>query len=598
MLWNPTTRQMRQSVTCLIDSGAGGGDYASAQFIKTLEQMEYGGRNMVSVRGRGNLRAANPHDSDVPPMKILGTCLLSMVFPPEDGIFRVRVRVTEGLPFALILGAAFMRKHGSILLFEGAGWFMPTPTSSRVSQLPWNAHQGPRQISDSAEDQAPTGWQAAPLGSPSGRVRDDATGEVIPPEEPGTGDAPGDQLADMFAAFSLDDWEYEADALESQEDNLVPEVAAMAAVELGSSAWEDESTLRWPVTLDATAVVRGRVSVEVDVKLTGPQPNKKQLLLIFPVKPFDLDSEADIGVNRGVVWWTPGKALKVKLTNKPTHPNTVKEGTQVATAYATSCDDVDRMLLFKESLPTTPPADSRRDPPPTDAEQATLHKGIRVSDANTGQLGPESRERLLRVIDGANDWEIFPENPKMVPPIVKGREVHIELKDPHVTPVACRSQRFNPMTASMVNKQVELWYKSGAIRTSTSSWCSPLVLVDKADKTTRFCIDYRAVNRLTKSDSGGLGDLSSMHNRTHGSNFYTVLDLPQAFHQMIIHEDSRQFTAFRDGSGRLWEFNVCSFGLQNIPAVFSAQLGDTLRGVWDEGVEKWLDDILLHSKTL
>ena len=102
--------------------------------------------------------------------------------------------------------------------------------SGTKAELPWNAPQAPRQISDSAEDQAPTGWQAAPLGSPSGRVRDDATGEVIPPEESGAGDPPGDQLADTFAAFSLDDWEYEADALEPQEDRqLVSEAAAMSA---------------------------------------------------------------------------------------------------------------------------------------------------------------------------------------------------------------------------------------------------------------------------------------------------------------------------------------------------------------------------------
>ena len=51
--------------------------------------------------------------------------------------------------------------------------------------------------------------------------------------------------------------------------------------------------------------------------------------------------------------------------------------------------------------------------------------------------------------------------------------------------------------------------------------------------------------------------------------------------------------------GRLYEFIRCGFGLTTIPAVFSAHLGDTLRPIENKGgVERWLDDILLHSATL
>ena len=42
---------------------------------------------------------------------------------------------------------------------------------------------------------------------------------------------------------------------------------------------------------------------------------------------------------------------------------------------------------------------------------------------------------------------------------------------------------------------------------------------------------------------------------------------------------------------------MASSGITTIPTVFSASLGDDLREVLRKGVEKWLDDILVHTKT-
>ena len=378
----------------------------------------------------------------------------------------------------------------------------------------------------------------------------------------------------------------------------LPQLLATEALDLGSTAWEDGGSLRWPMVVAKQQTVPGRVSVEVDALLPGPQPHTAQLLVVFPLKLFDRRSNPGVSVARGVQWWTPGTLPKVKLANHTTGPKTVGAGVQVAMAYGTNCDDVERMVLLKQPLPEIrapedPPQDEtapRSDPLGT--------QGIRVDEANTGQLGPRSRQRLLDIVNKAATQGLFPANPKVVNAL-PGREVSIPLVDENVPPVACKQQQYNPIQAEIVNKQVDLWLATGVVRPSTSAWCSRTSIVPKKDGSYRLTIDYRALNRVTKKNSGGLGTLATMHHRIKGSKFFTLLDLPSAYHQLSICEADRHKTAFRDARGRLYEFTRCGFGLTTIPAVFSAHLGDTLHAVEAKGqLERWLDDILLHSATL
>ena len=209
-LWNKRARQRSQVINVLLDSGAGGGNYASTAFIRGVERTEYAGRNMISKRGRGRLRAANPENSGVPPMDILGTRIIFLVFPPVDGIFGAKVRVVEGLPVGVILGTAFMRQYESALLFDGpgSGWFKPTPTSKRVPLLPW-------------------------LMPPSGRLRSSRENE----------DSPLAQVVEDERATTCrpEEWIPSEDP---QQSTLPSELLAMDALDLGVTAWEDEGTLQ------------------------------------------------------------------------------------------------------------------------------------------------------------------------------------------------------------------------------------------------------------------------------------------------------------------------------------------------------------------
>ena len=49
-------------------------------------------------------------------------------------------------------------------------------------------------------------------------------------------------------------------------------------------------------------------------------------------------------------------------------------------------------------------------------------------------------------------------------------------------------------------KMVEDMFERGVIRPSQSPWASPVVLVEKKDKSLRFCVDYCRLNSVTKMD--------------------------------------------------------------------------------------------------
>ena len=86
----------------MVDTGAGGGNHASRQFIESIEERDGWGKSLVKPTGKGLLSAANPKNSAVPPMEVVGSCLLPLVFAPVDQIFRVKFRVVKGLPYAMV----------------------------------------------------------------------------------------------------------------------------------------------------------------------------------------------------------------------------------------------------------------------------------------------------------------------------------------------------------------------------------------------------------------------------------------------------------------------------------------------------------------
>ncbi|CAB1100578.1 unnamed protein product [Ectocarpus sp. CCAP 1310/34] len=126
-----------------------------------------------------------------------------------------------------------------------------------------------------------------------------------------------------------------------------------------------------------------------------------------------------------------------------------------------------------------------------------------------------------------------------------------------------------------------------------SPWAAQCLCVKK-DGTLRLCIDWRELNNLLLSDSGGLCDMQMIFDGLKSNKYFTQLDVASGFHHMEIAEKDRYKTAFRDADGMLWEFTRAGFGLTMLPAAFTRRAKSALGHL--SGVFSWLD-VLIASDT-
>ena len=127
-IWGPRRIAGRIPVSVLTDTGAGDGNYVSLGFWKSVQSWR--GKAVsrkLSSRGKGALLAANPDSSGVPGMQIVGWTVLKIVFPREDCVRNILVRVVPDLPYRFILGASFFRANRSVISIEKGKGFQPSP---------------------------------------------------------------------------------------------------------------------------------------------------------------------------------------------------------------------------------------------------------------------------------------------------------------------------------------------------------------------------------------------------------------------------------------------------------------------------------------
>ena len=120
--------------------------------------------------------------------------------------------------------------------------------------------------------------------------------------------------------------------------------------------------------------------------------------------------------------------------------------------------------------------------------------------------------------------------------------------------------------------------QSNVIDPSTSPWSSPVVLVKKKYGNTRFCVDYRKLNEVTKKDSYPLPRIDDTLDTLLGAKWFSTLEIQSGYWQVEIDKNDLEKTAFSTGEG-FWHFLVMPFGLCNASGTFERLMEQVLRGL-------------------
>lgn len=132
------------------------------------------------------------------------------------------------------------------------------------------------------------------------------------------------------------------------------------------------------------------------------------------------------------------------------------------------------------------------------------------------------------------------------------------------------------------------------IRASSSPAGAPVLFVRKPGGGLRFCVDYRALNAISRADRYPLPLIKETLTKLSKSKWFTKLDVRSAFHKLRIKEGDEWKTAFRTRFG-LFEWLVMPFGLNGAPASFQRYINETLKEYLDDFCSAYVDDVLVYT---
>jgi Reverse transcriptase (RNA-dependent DNA polymerase)./Integrase core domain. len=169
----------------------------------------------------------------------------------------------------------------------------------------------------------------------------------------------------------------------------------------------------------------------------------------------------------------------------------------------------------------------------------------------------------------------------------------IELTDPR--PIHQRPYPLSPAKTKILYDQLNEMLANGIVEPSTSQYSSPPVLVERSGKAPRFCVDYRKINAVTKSEASSLPKIAEVLKSFGEAAVFTVLDLKSGYWQIPLNPASKQYTAFSTPDGATYHFNVLPFGLKNAPSCFqNVMTREVLAGYLHHFAQVYLDDIIIY----
>lgn len=220
-----------------------------------------------------------------------------------------------------------------------------------------------------------------------------------------------------------------------------------------------------------------------------------------------------------------------------------------------------------------------------------------LSKIRIEHLNSEEKQQIIKLCSEFSDV-FYNENDQLT----FTNQVKHQIRTSDEIPVYAKTYRYPFIHKKEVDSQIQKMLDQKIIRPSCSPWSAPIWVVPKkldasGNTKWRVVVDYRRLNEKTIDDKYPLPNITDLLDKLGKCQYFTTLDLASGFHQIEMHEKDIEKTAFSTEHGH-YEFLRMPFGLKNAPATFQRVMDNVLRGLQNEKVLVYLDDILIYSTSL
>ena len=180
---------------------------------------------------------------------------------------------------------------------------------------------------------------------------------------------------------------------------------------------------------------------------------------------------------------------------------------------------------------------------------------------------------------------------------LKGTTVKLDI-DKTVTPKALPQRRIPYHIRDKVKSALTELEKQDVIERvpddQATPWVQPIVAVPKKDGNVRICVDMRFPNEAIQRVRHPIPTVNDISVELNGAKYFTKLDLSQAYHQLVLDEQSRYITTFSTHIG-LFRYKRLNYGTNASAEIFQYVSQRELQGL--QGVRNIADDIIVFGTT-
>jgi hypothetical protein len=168
---------------------------------------------------------------------------------------------------------------------------------------------------------------------------------------------------------------------------------------------------------------------------------------------------------------------------------------------------------------------------------------------------------------------------------------------PQTQPFQQKLRKMHPKLEPTVKKELNKLLTAKIIfPVRHTQWVSNLVPVRKKNGEIRLCVDFRNLNRASDKDNYPVPPMEQILQQVSGSERLSLLDGFSGYNQVLMSPSDQLKTTFRTPWGT-YAYRKMPFGLINVGATFQREMDIAFRGLINQSVVVYLDDVTVFSRT-